>query len=351
MSSRVLPENTIDNNSFERFWDSTLENLPYLGFLMFVCSIISTSFIYVNLGTISIILQKYNETNTPWVLYSKTLLGTLLLLHFAVFLHSFSVSLLETSRERYRISEIGLYSCCCKDKNTSLGNKCRLFQNCMQSFTKYCWGMWGTLSLIIAYIGTLAMSTISSLSTLMSYLMLKSCDQYSYILNNTIQNAKEKLIIAHGYVGKADNVTKQFLYEYNRWMEWQNSLQHAAFTEIGRIKTPTYVQPKWEQENLRYLQQSKSFNPTYAIAEGTSIIQVLNNTILHTQSYVSKYENLFNRVICFCEDYTGIYSSLLTIAIFAILLLVCHLLSFSVHIKSFTGWYYESRLIKEKIYK
>ncbi len=350
MSSRVLPEDTLNNNT-ERVWDSLLGNLPYLAFFMFVCSTISTSIIYSEMNVTSLILDKYNETYTPWVLYSKLMLGGLLLLHFAVLMHSFSVTILETSRERYKVGEIGFYACCCKDKSTVWGRKCRTFQSCMQTLTKYCWGVCGTLCLTIAYIGNIGMSTVSSLSTLMSYLMLKTCDRYTNVLNNTIQNAKEKLVLAKGYVGKADNVTKQFLYEYNRWMQWQNSLQHVAFEEIGKIETPTYVQPKWKVEHARYLEKSDLFDPTYAIAEGNSIIQTLNQTILHTQQYVVKYEGLFYRTVLFCRDYSSIYSSLFIIATCALVLLLCHLLSFSIHMKSFTAWYYESRLLKEKIWK
>lgn len=328
-------------------FDTTIGNFPLGASIGLILTIVSTVMISVNLSECQNILIKYNSNLSDISTYLYLLLGSLLILHIAVFSHGLSVGIIETKRELFQNKEIGCFCCkCCKTK------KCRKIQKCNQITCQIVWGILGTGFIFIFYLFTIGLSTISYISTMFSYLLLQTCNIYKKFINDTINKAYLYLNQAKKYIGRADNVTTQFLYEYNKFIDLQDQFKNSAMNQLNTIETNTYISEKQEWSPMKYENGRKLtvFNPTQSIAEGKSVIWTLNQTIIDTEKQINYYETQLQNSINFCNDYSSIYDSLYFVSIGTVLLLIAHFIIFAVHYKYFTAWNYEIRLLKNKDY-
>jgi hypothetical protein len=328
-------------------FDTTIGNFPLGASIGLILTIVSTVMISVNLTECKNILIKYNNNLSDMSTYLYFLLGTLLILHSAVFSHGLSVGIIETKRELFQNKEIGCLCCkCCKTK------KCRKIQKCNQLTCQIVWAVLGTGLIFLFYLFTIGLSTISYISTMFSYLLLQTCNLYTNFINDTISKSYLYLNQAKKYIGKADNVTTHFLYEYNKFIDLQEQFKNSAMNQLNTIETNTYISEKQEWSPMKYEHGRKLtvFNPTQSIAEGKSVIWTLNQTIIDTEKQINYYETQLQNSINFCNDYSSIYDSLYFVSIGTILLLIAHFIIFAVHYKYFTAWNYEIRLLKNKDY-
>ena len=329
-------------------YDTSVGNFPLGATVGLILTIISTIMISINLSSCENILLKYNSNLSEISSYLYILLFSLIILDTAVFSHGLSVGILETKRELFINKEIGCFCCkCCKTK------KCKKIQKCNQLTCQVIWGILGTGFIFLFYLFTIGLSTISSISAMFSYLLLKTCNLYSEFIYSTINKAYKYLNQAKQYIGKADNVTTQFLYEYNKFIDLQERFKNSAMNQINTIETNTYIseKQKWSPIEYRYERKLTVFNPTESIAEGKSVIWTLNQTIIDTEKQINYYETQLQNSINFCNDYSNIYDSLYLVSVGSVLLLIAHFIIFAVHYKYFTAWNYEVRLLKNKDYK
>ena len=90
--------------------------------------------------------------------------------------------------------------------------------------------------MFLFYLFTIGLSITSSVSTIVSYLLLKTCSLYSDFIDQSIKSARDYVSQAKGYIGQADNVTTQFLYSYNKFVDLQQSFQNSAMNQINTIE-------------------------------------------------------------------------------------------------------------------
>jgi len=328
-------------------YDTSIGNFPLGAAIGLILTIVSTIMISINLSECQNILIKYNSNLSDVSTYLYLLLGSLLILHTCVFSHGLSVGIIETKRELFKNKEIGCFCCkCCKTK------KCKKIQKCNQITCQIIWAVLGTTLIFLFYLLTISLSTVSSVSTMFSYLLLQTCHLYKNFIEKTINEAYLYLSEAKKYIGKADNITTQFLYEYNKFIDLQDQFKNSAMNQLNNIETNTYINEKteWSPMKYEYGRKLTVFNPTQSIAEGRSVIWTLNQTIIDTEKQINYYETQLQKSILFCNDYSSIYDSLYLVSVGTILLLVAHFIIFAVHYKYFTAWNYEIRLLKNKDY-
>lgn len=334
-------------------YDTSIGNFPIGATIGLILTIISTIMIGVNFSTCQSILFKYNSNLSNMATYLYIVLGCLITLHTAVLSHGIAVGVLETSRELYKAKEVGCYFCCCKKKSTKCGLYCRKIQKCNQVTCQIVWAIIGTVFMFLFYLFTIGLSITSSISTIVSYLLLKTCSLYSDFIDQSIKSARDYVSQAKGYIGQADNVTTQFLYSYNKFVDLQQSFKNSAMNQINTIETNSYVgETKWMPEKYHDNcgRRLTMFDPKDSIAQGKSVLWTLNETIYNTENQINYYESELQKSVEFCNDYSSIYDSLYMVSVATVLLLVAHFIIFAVHNKYFTAWNYEARLIKNKDY-
>lgn len=340
---KVLPQLSIDTeesggeepslHSFSKKWDMTIGNVPFISCIGLVMTIACTAVFGTQMNHCQHILSTYHGSTSHWVVYSNWLLACMIVLHTAIFGHGWAVGALETSREMFHAKQVGCQKCPCH-RYTQVG--CQWF-----------WGIVGTVSLFVIFVCLLGVFSVSSMSTVIAYLFVHTCHHYSAVVSQQIGDAETYLHTAKQYIGKADNVTRQFLMEYNRFIELKDTFRSNAMNELSEIETPTFTRMKWSPERMP---RRLTFDPRASLLEGQSTIHTLNATITQTEHQLAFYKKEFDHSVAFCLDYGGLHDALMTITISTVVLLCAHLVMFGAHSKYFSKWYYEAKLIEDKNY-
>ncbi len=358
---RVIPKNTesdIEQHGATEteqasFFDATVGNVPVGGTIGLIMTVVSIVVITTNMGHCEQVLLKYNSRFTDWSTYQNIVLGCLLALHTGVFGHGVAVGCLETSRELCHAEEIGCYACCCKDPLTRCGANCRKCQSYGRSICQVGWATVGTALIFLFYVGLVGTFSVASTSTLFAYLFAQTCQQYSQLIDVQTQKAYAYLNDAKQYIGRADNVTKHFLLQYNQWMDLQESFRNSAMNQMANVETISYTQNEqimWKPSREEFRGRKLMYDPRLAMAQGQSTIATLNQTIAHTEQQLRYFEGQFQESVVFCNDYAGMYGSLYSVTVGVGILLVAHFIIYGSHYKYFTAWYYESKLLRSKNY-
>ena len=349
-------------------YDVSLDNIPLGAIIGLIITIIATIFISDGVNNSSAIILKYNsnENLQNFIKYYSFSLAAFIILHSCVLLHGCSITALETSRELYQTEEVGCYSCC-KNKKSKLGSCCRCFQKCAQISTQVIWGTWGTLCMFVFYFFAISFFVISILSTTTSYYLTKTCSIFSNAIFQYKSSALLYIKEARSYINSADAIALTILSKYNKWINIQKNFLNSGMGQIMSVEAPTYIESPeqkalWMPEEPGYKNYSPenncncfrnlmsynttNFDPIQQIADGRSIISILNESIFQTESQIQYYGEQLSVAETVCYDYSGLYDYLYLITLGAGLLLISQFIMFAVHYKYFSVWNYEVKLIK-----
>jgi hypothetical protein len=334
-------------------YDVSIDNIPWGAILSLIITVIASSIILTNLSSCQQTVEKYFSMST-FSNYLTTSLVGIILLQIAVLLHGISVCILESSRECCKVKQIG---CRCKQYSKKCLTKCLCCQKITRIGCQSFWGIFGTLLLLITYFFSLAQICISVISTLSSYLFTQSCNSFSNIIKNLIDNGYQYIAEAKVYLQQGDQIALDFLTKYHEFINLQETFTNSAMGQLNQVSTPTVVDnPKpeitiWKKESSFGRQlAANDFNPELEIAKGRSFISVLNQTILETESQLIYYESQFEKVKEVCFDYSSMYDNFYYIMIGCLMIAFSQLIIFAVHNKYFTIWNYEVKLINNRIY-
>ena len=152
-----------------------------------------------------------------------------------------------------------------------------------------------------------------------------------------------------------------------KFSQIQNNFLNSGMGQIMSVESPTYIEgPEQKalwmpeepghkdyipQENCNCFRNLMSYNttnfdPIQQIADGRSIISILNESIFQTESQIQYYGEQLSTAEAVCYDYSGLYDYLYLITLGAGLLLISQFIMFAVHYKYFSVWNYEVKLIK-----
>ena len=334
-------------------YDVSIDNIPWGAILSLIITSIASSIILSNLSQCQKTVEKYFSMSTFSNYLASCLIG-IILLQVAVLLHGISVCILESARECCKIKETG---CRCN----KYSKRCLTRWLCCQKITRIgCqsfWGIFGTISLLITYFFSLLIMCISVISTLTSYLFTQSCNSFSNIIKNLIDNGYQYIAEARIYLKQGDNITLNFLAKYHEFVNIQDTFTNSAMGELNQVASPTFIDKPnskivWSEDiSLGRKLSDTAFNPELEIAKGRSFIAVLNQTIIETEKQLFYYEKSFLKAKEVCYDYSSMYDNFYYIMIGCLMIAFSQLIIFSVHNKYFTIWNYEVKLIKNRIYK
>ena len=349
-------------------YDVSLDNLPFGSILGLTFTVIATTIISSGIGSCGNILSKYSSRIDTLTNYYAIGLAFFILVDVIVLLHGLSVCTLETYRECYDPNKAKPYQP--KPKNKCCRKCCRKFRNCSSIGCQTFWGIMGTILIWLLYFVAIGMTILSSLGTISSYLFIKTCNIFSAIVFSYKTKAQNYLNIAKEQLKSIDQTTVNILYQYNEFINLQESFKNSGIGQISQITDPTFVDIdnssflvmpspppenkmyiEKEMYNGRHLSEQQIFNPQVEIAKGRSVYKVLNQSILETEAQLNYYTNQANLIETACYDYSGIYDSLYLISIGVILLMIGRYIIFATHYKYFSVWNYELRLLKNKDYK
>ena len=344
-------------------YDVTLDNIPFGAIGGLVITVIACFNISYGLQGCQNILIKYNSNMGSYLSYFVAALISYLVIHSGVLLHGVSVCSLESSRECCHKKEAGCYYCCCKDKNSETGKKCRVYQSCAQIGCQLFWGVFGTVAMTALYFSSIAMLVFSSISTIVSYILDKSCYLYTQKMNLLVNKTNNYLVQAKQQLVNADSTAVNILAQYNSFVDLRQDFENSAMGQVINISNPPYMEPMddgtktkfWAPEkyhhgcdNMGRRLTESMFNPTVEIAKGRSVIDTLNVSIAETEIQYQYYQQQAKVVETACYDLAGIYDSLYLILIGVLLLLISSYIMFAVHYKYFSAWNYEMQLIKKE---
>lgn len=344
-------------------YDVTLDNIPFGAIIGLVITVIACFNISYGLQGCQNILMKYNTNMGSYLSYFVATLSSYLAIHSGVLLHGVSVCSLESSRECCHKKEAGCYYCCCKDKNSKTGKKCRVYQSCAQIGCQLFWGVFGTVAMTGLYLSSIAMLVFSSISTIVSYILDKSCYLYTQKLNLLVNKTNLYLVQAKQQLVNADSTAVNILAQYNSFVDLKQDFENSAMGQVTNISNPPYMEPMddgtktqfWAPEkyhhdcdNMGRRLSESVFNPTVEIAKGRSVIDTLNASIAETEMQYQYYQTQAKVAETACYDLAGIYDSLYLILIGVLLLLISSYIMFAVHYKYFSAWNYEMQLIKKE---
>ena len=324
-------------NTMSFIYDVSLDNIPLGAIIGLIITIIAATFISDGVNNSSTIVLKYNsnENLQNFIKYYSFSLAGFIILHICVLLHGCSITALETSRELYQKDEVGCY-CCCKNKKSKLGSCCRCFQKCAQISTQVIWGTLGTLFMFVFYFFAICFFVMSVLSTTISYYLTKTCSVFSKAIFQYKSSALLYIKEARSYVNSADALALTILSKYNKWINIQNNFLNSGMGQIMSVESPTYIEgPEQKalwmpeepghkdyipQENCNCFRNLMSYNttnfdPIQQIADGRSIISILNESIFQTESQIQYYGEQLSTAESVCYDYSGLYDHLYLITL------------------------------------
>ena len=335
--------------------DATFGNLPFVPLFAMILSVVGSGLLWSGAMGAKPTLDDYHVSWDDAFLGISLGIVFLLLLHGAVLCHGFAVSTLETSRELWHTKDVGCYCGACADPSTTCGQRCRTQQKTCRKACQATWAVLGTTLLIGSYGGLLAAGTVSTTATASSYVFLKSCHTYSTFVDTQFDRAQQYLEQGRSYLGKADNVTQQFLLQYESLMHLQEVYQATAMAQLPEQPKPpiekelSNKRSPYFREEKRYFQQYRrltTFHPATAMAQGQGTLDVLNRTLAETERNVQYLKAQVQTTVAFCEIYGGLYKHVQRMAAGTYCFLTSHLLAFGAHYRQFTAWNYEARLVE-----
>jgi hypothetical protein len=352
-------------------YDVSIDNLPFGAMVGLTLTIISTALISTGVNDSTSVIVKHNSDQniSKFISYYSFTIAGFIILHLCVLLHGISIMTLETLREAKQAEEVGCY-CCCKNKKTCLGRFCRCIQKCARISTQAIWGVFGTIFMFLFYFLSVSYFVVSSISTSVSYLLNKTCNMFSKKINEYKKLSITYIKKAKIHVNSADAVALTILSEYNNWVNLQKTFLDSGLGQLndiegsGNLDSPEQVQ-LWEpkepgiyeydkqmyndcrcQRKLLISNNISDFNPIQQIADGRSILSILNESIYQTEQQINYYDSQFKIAEEICYDYSSLYDSLYLISIGTGLLLIAQFIMFAVHYKYFSVWNYEVKLTK-----
>ena len=332
-------------NAISYMYDVSLDNIPLGAIIGLTITIISSILISSGVNNSSAIIFKYNEELNNFTNYYYLSLAAFILLHTAIFLHGFSIFILETRREIYQISEVGCY-CCCKNKKSKLGKDCRCFQKCAQKSVQTVWGVCGTVLMFIFYFFTIAFFVMSLSGTTVSFFLNESCDTFSNMISQYKNISLTYIDEAKLHVNGADSTALMIMGKYNNCMDMKSRYIDSSFGNERNSNEYRFIEGPEQKSLWKPEKPPISYNPMDQLAEGREVLAVLNDTIYHTESQIYYYDTQLSVLQNVCYDYASIYNYLYLITIGAGGLLISQFIMFAVHYKYFTVWNYEVKLIK-----
>ena len=334
------------------FYDISLDNFPMGSFIGLILTICACSIISHGISSCESIINKYNSSMGQYITYHIIGIFIFITIHSCVLFHGISICALESSRECCGKKEVGCYCGICSSKKTKFGKKCRICQNITRKSFQMIWAIIGTLSLFFLYLISLFGIIFSSITTIISYILQKSCYIFSDSVNNLKVQAQIYLTKAKYYHNYTDNMMLSVLDEYNNWVNIKDSFVKSGIGQIENATSTIYVadpgvekfieKPSFDMYG-RHL--TEVFNPTNHISDGKSILLTFNTSIYETEYQLNYYDKQFKIIEEFCYDYSSIYDYLFMISTGILILLISQLIMFSVHYKYFSAWNYELQLI------
>jgi len=198
------------------------------------------------------------------------------------------------------------------------------------------------------YAGCIVFFSLSSTSTLVSFVMKETCSMYETLIGEYVQKAEAYIQSAKTLLGQTNNMTMRVLSQYNEMMALQQSYQNTAFKQMEKVNMgPSLVDERsFGKERFERYLSSSSFDPVSAIESGQDTLTVLNQTIANVEGQLVVYKNHLAETVVFCNDYGGLYTYLFEITIAAGLFLVAHFILYARHQKNFTVWFYEEKYFR-----
>tara|TARA_B100001093_G_scaffold141661_1_gene134118 strand:- start:775 stop:2001 length:1227 start_codon:yes stop_codon:yes gene_type:complete len=333
-------------NFIDFMYDVSIDNIPLLSIFGLFITVLSFVLISIGINGSSNIILKYLNVNLnryfSYYIYSLFFVG---LLHISVFLHGFSLFILETCRELCQIKEVGCY-CCCKNKKSRLGRFCRCCQSFTQTIVQLVWGCIGSIGMFIMYIYliTFFIVTISSLST--TFMLKNNCntyistiDTYKNISNNYLSQAKLNL-------NSADSTALTILTEYENYNKIKKNYIRESVHSVNNIKNVFFQEENneniWEPEEPN----TDDYFPIKELNNGRNVISTLNDTIYKTEAQILFYNKILHELGVICYDFSSIYDYLYFITQGSGGLLISHFIMFAAFLKYYSIWNYEVKLIK-----
>ena len=250
-------------------------------------------------------------------------------------------------------------------KTSKCGFCCKIIEKFAQRGCQLIWAMVGTALLLAMYVVGLVIFLVSTLTASTSYGLTYSCGLFENLLKQYIKISKDYIATAKLHLTSADNVIAGVLETYSAWNNLQDQYSNSAVGQLGHVSgiaaggssTSAGVSPPPSTPSVssatssygsRRLASAASFDPEVSLAQGQSMVQVLNASIYDTEGQLVYYEEQSKVVIKYCKDVSSLYDAFLYILIASVLLLFSELIMFSVHTKYFTVWNYEMELMDQE---
>jgi hypothetical protein len=353
-------------------FDSSVENFPIggaigLGMTIFSCILISGAMYRIR----SIVLM-YDTEGVVLQYFGYYVFGIVFFIavHSAVFLHGISVGVVETERELCGNTKAGnccFYSCCCCcRKKSKCGICCKIVEKFAQRSCQLIWALLGTVLLLAMYIVGLAMFLVSTLTTSTSYGLTYSCGLFEALLQKYMKVSQDYIATAKQHLTSTDSVISGILESYSSWNNLKDQYSNSAVGQLGQVSgiaaggsssgasisapRTSYDSTSASASIPRRLSQTTgtSFDPKLSLAQGQSMVQVLNASIYDTEEQLAYYDEQSQVLIQYCRDVSSLYDAFLYILIASIVILFSELLMFAVHTKYFSAWNYEMELMDQE---
>ena len=351
-------------------FDSSVENFPIgvaigLGMTIFSCVLISGAMYRIR----SVVLE-YDTEGVVLQYIGYYVFGIIffIVVHSAVFLHGISVGIVETERElcgEQMLDTAVSIRVAAVAKTSKCGFCCKIIEKFAQRGCQLIWAMVGTALLLAMYVVGLVIFLVSTLTASTSYGLTYSCGLFEILLKKYIQISKDYIVTAKLHLTSADNVIAGVLETYSSWNNLQDQYSKSAVGQLGSVSgiaaggssTSAGVSPPPSAPSVpsatssygsRRLASAASFDPEVSLAQGQSMVQVLNASIYDTEGQLVYYEEQSKVVLKYCKDVSSLYDAFLYILIASVLLLFSELVMFSVHTKYFTVWNYEMELMDQE---
>lgn len=338
-SSQSDEKNTKCLDTLSKIYDVSLDNFPILSFFSFLITITSFILSCYHLREIEPTFIKY-KINTEYNKYYIYFLMFITVTHLLSFFHSLSVSIIETIRE-WTFNRCKKFFRKYKKiiQRKSFQKKYNLYQTI--------WGIFGTISLFSSYLSTLTFLVLSSITTVVVYILTYSCREISNKLQLFIDTSNTYINKAKFQLENANNITDNILYQYQEMVNLQKVIKESSMQKINEIYTVS--------ENLEYnnIYSRKllydNFNPEVEIANGKNYLQVLNKTIIRTEQNVGVYIKYGKYYEEMCYDFSDLYDHFYYIFISFVLLVLSSYFIFTSHSKYFSIYNYIIKLVDNDI--
>jgi hypothetical protein len=348
--NKIIPRNIVNKYKkniskcfklYSKMYDVSLDNLPLSSLLSFIMTVIAVIFCCFHLNKIELSFHKYNINNNYKDHYTY-ILFIIICIHLLSFVHSLSISIIETIREWQFIK---CKKCCRKYKKII---KSETFQHKYEIY-QVIWGVIGTISLFTSYIIIVFSLIISSITTIIVYILKYSCQELSIKLDLFVNTSHAYIKKAKYQLKYANNVTDNIFSEYQKIVNLHEVYQESSLQTVNEIYTVSneieYNQNEIYQRRL--LQQT--FNPELEMAKGKNYLQILNQTIIYSENNIKHYIAYGRYYEEVCYDFGNLYDHFYYIFISFALLVISSYFIFANHYKYFCVYHYIINLAKNDI--